>query len=551
MTSPSRSENRRAILRIVVIYILLGGLWIYTSGTILDAFVCNATLRANIELLKGFLFVILTSLLLYLLISRHVQQLETSRKSLRETDERLGIALAAARMGVWEWNLRTNAVFWSPECYDIVGLKDFNGSFEAFAELIHPDDKAHVMETVAQSLALDNAYTDEFRIIRPDGRLCWLLNHGRVTYDAERTPLLLVGTVQDVTGRKKMGEMLKESEERFRSIVENSPYMIMIHADGKYVYLNPAAVENFGITDQQEYIGKPIIEAVHPDFRDRVRDRISTIYRDNQPVLKSEQQLLRKDGSAFWAEITGTPTVFDGSKSVQVIAVDITARKQYETELRGYSHRLIEMDENLRKHLAAELHDEIGRDLAALGMNLAVISKSAGDAEPEKVSEKIQDTVKLVESISRTVRGIMAGLRPPVLDDFGLVAALRWHVGLYAKRTGITVDVQAEDAFPRLLAETETALFRIAQEALMNAAKHAEGHSVKVSLEHDDEVVRLAIADTGNGFVPGAFNHQEDGSGWGLKIMRERAETVGGRFQVESIPGGGTSVSVTVPVKEA
>ncbi len=343
----------------------------------------------------------------------------------KQYEDKLNMALAASRMGVWEWDLRTNAVFWSPECHDIVGLKDFNGSFEAFAELIHPDDMAHVMETVSDSLAQDNAYTDEFRIIRPDGELRWLLNHGRVIYAADRTPLLLAGTVQD-----------------------------------------------------------------------------------------------------------------------------ITERKQYETELRRYSHRLIELDENLRKQLAAELHDEIGRDLTALGMNLAVIDTGVAVMEPLKIHDKIQDTVKLIETISRTVRGIMAGLRPPVLDDFGLLAALHWHARLFSERTGVAVDVVAEDSFPRLTTEKETAMFRIAQEALMNAAKHAGGRSVTLTLETGDEAVRLVIADQGKGFMAGGVEPCRDGSGWGLKIMRERAKAVGGHFQVESEPGRGTTVSVTVPVKE-
>jgi signal transduction histidine kinase len=237
---------------------------------------------------------------------------------------------------------------------------------------------------------------------------------------------------------------------------------------------------------------------------------------------------------------------------VQVIAIDITARKQYEADLRGYSHRLIELDENLRKHLAAELHDEIGRDLTAIGMNLAVIGTGVADTEPVKVGEKIRDTVKLTENISRTVRGIMAGLRPPVLDDFGLLAALRWHSRSFSERTGVVIDVLADDSFPRLAAEKETALFRIAQEALMNAAKHADVHSVTIMLKVSDETIRLAIADQGNGFMAGiAGDSPRDGSGWGLKIMRERAEAIGGHFQVESAAGGGTAVTVIVAVKEA
>ncbi|NVN92967.1 MAG: PAS domain S-box protein [Desulfuromonadales bacterium] len=130
----------------------------------------------------------------------------------------------------------------------------------------------------------------------------------------------------DITERKQTRQALLESEERFRSIVEHSPNMIMIHVDGKFVYLNPAAVINFGIDNQQEYIGKPIIEVVHPDFRDLVLERVAKITKFDQTNLKTEELLIRKDGSSFWAEITGIPTKFEGKSAVQTIAVDITKR---------------------------------------------------------------------------------------------------------------------------------------------------------------------------------------------------------------------------------
>lgn len=125
-----------------------------------------------------------------------------------------------------------------------------------------------------------------------------------------------------------------ECEESYKIIVENSPNIMMIHIDGKFVYLNPAAVKQFGIADQQEYIGKPIIEVVHPDHQTVVKERVDKITNKNTPNLKAEEELLRKDGSSFWVEITGFPSIYEGNNAVYVIAVDITERKTIENSLR-------------------------------------------------------------------------------------------------------------------------------------------------------------------------------------------------------------------------
>ena len=115
----------------------------------------------------------------------------------------------------------------------------------------------------------------------------------------------------------------------------------------------------------------------------------------------------------------------------------VQARRKTEEALRRYARRLVEMEEELRKKIAAELHDEIGRDLTVLGMNISIIDSQLADDAPKNLRERIKDSTKLIEDISRTTRNMTAGLRPPVLDDYGLVSALRWHAGLYAARTGI------------------------------------------------------------------------------------------------------------------
>ena len=216
--------------------------------------------------------------------------------------------------------------------------------------------------------------------------------------------------------------------------------------------------------------------------------------------------------------------------------------------LRNYARRVVEMEEELRIKLATELHDEIGRDLTVIGMNLAIINEAMADDAPINLKKMIQDAGKSIKEVSRSVRGIMSSLRPPVLDDFGLLSALRWHADHFSKRTGMSIHIEAEETFPRLKVENETALFRIAQEALMNAAKHADSPVVTIRLHNNENVIELAIADEGKGRATASSLHNQDGIGWGMKIMRERAELIGGHFFVVSIPEKGTVVSVLVPI---
>jgi signal transduction histidine kinase len=230
--------------------------------------------------------------------------------------------------------------------------------------------------------------------------------------------------------------------------------------------------------------------------------------------------------------------------------IDITERKKAADDLRSYARRLVEMEEDLRKKIASELHDEIGRDLTVLGLNQAFISQNLVDGASMNLVARVRDSSRLIEGISRTVRGIMVMLRPPVLDDYGLLAALRWHADLFTKRTGIAVIILADEPLPSLMVEKEMALFRIAQEALMNASKHAATTEVTITVSSDNGLLYFVVCDHGKGFTPASIKHAQADSGWGMNSMRERAELIGGTFQVDSAPGKGTVVSVEIPLEE-
>ncbi len=219
---------------------------------------------------------------------------------------------------------------------------------------------------------------------------------------------------------------------------------------------------------------------------------------------------------------------------------------QQREQLRALATRLAEAQEAERRRLAGELHDLVGQNLAALGIDLNIMQAQMPKEAANLIGHRLTDSLALVKQTTKCIRDMMADLRPPVLDDYGLVAALHWYGKQFASRMGIAVTAQGEKLVPRLAAPIENALFRITQEALTNVAKHAQATQVTVAVEVDRRTVRLVIADDGIGFDPTRLAEPDGGRGWGLLTMKERAEAVGGYCCIESSPRQGTRLVVEV-----
>jgi signal transduction histidine kinase len=216
-------------------------------------------------------------------------------------------------------------------------------------------------------------------------------------------------------------------------------------------------------------------------------------------------------------------------------------------QLRVLGFRLSEVEEAERRRLARELHDQVGQNLTALGINLNVIKTQIGDDMTSDVETFLDESLVLVEQTAERIRDVMAELRPPMLDDYGLMATLRWFGDQFSSRVGLPVAVQGEELIPRLAEPVENALFRIATEALTNVAKHSQATEATVALEAESETLRLVIQDNGIGFNPEILGTHEKDRGWGLLTMAERTEALGGQFWVESQPSHtGTRVIVEI-----
>jgi PAS domain S-box-containing protein len=332
------------------------------------------------------------------------------------------------------------------------------------------------------------------------------------------------------------------------AIVESSNDAILTRGlDRTILSWNTAAERLFGWS-AQEAIGQPIDLIVPPE-------RPGLLHRFAERVARGEQLNpietfhLRKDGARIPTQITYSPVRDQQGKVIAYSFTlrDMTELKRKEKELRDYasrlhnlSRRLREVEESERHAISRELHDRIGQELSTLGLILGSLGAKLPQESLRAVHKPLQDMQGLLKSMVANVRDIMAELRPPVLDDYGLLAALRQLLTEFARRSGIAAELSGGELQPRLPRIVETAMFRISQEALNNIAKHAQAKKVEICLNETSERVALDISDDGVGFD--SNETPPDTQHWGLTTMRERAEAVGIAFRLESAPGAGTRI---------
>ena len=286
------------------------------------------------------------------------------------------------------------------------------------------------------------------------------------------------------------------------------------------------------------------------------RDWLGLVHPEDRPVLRAqsieaasrgerreaEYRLQRGDGAWIHLRATmeplevGTDAAGRASRWFTTLQ-EVTEQKRVEQQLAAITRRLITLQEKERRDIARELHDRAGQNLSALSINLA---RLRGDVPAEDRQAGIGECQGLVEATGLVIQDVLTELKPPMLANYGLVDAVRWHAGDFSRRTGIAVQVRGEELTPRLHPEVEMALFRIAQAALNNVAQHARARQVCISLERAGGRIRFRIEDDGVGFDP----DKALASGrWGLTAMRERAEAIDGRLSLES-GGKGSRVAV-------
>ncbi|HEX5885472.1 MAG TPA: PAS domain S-box protein [Pyrinomonadaceae bacterium] len=352
-----------------------------------------------------------------------------------------------------------------------------------------------------------------------------------------------------IAERKRAEAALRESEERYRELFENARDAIYVHdLEGNYMSVNRAAEQLSGYT-RDEIVGHNFVEFVAEEHVRHVRKSFCAKLAE-QGATSYEVDVIAKDGRRIPVEVSSRAIYENGLLvGVQGMARDITERKVAQDALQMFSRQLIEAQEDERRRIARELHDQIGQVLTAIKMNLHTVQQDCNSME---AGSHIKDNIDAVDEALRLVRDLSIDLRPPLLDDLGLVTALRWYVDRYAKRTGLNVDVviKLADENERFSREVETACFRIAQEALTNIVRHAQASQILVYVAKDENSLTLSVKDDGVGFdVESLRKRAKRVATLGLISMQERAHAAGGAIDINSVPSEGTEIRFKFPLE--
>lgn len=412
---------------------------------------------------------------------------------------------------------------------------------------IHPDDRARVAAECDLALRNRNNHTLEYRVFHAAGHVMWVRNIVTVIERAERAPQLR-GILLDVSERKHAEVALRESERRFRRVVDSNMIGILFwDANGEISDANNEFLKLIGYSRADLEGGRlrwrDLTPPEHLARDERALDEIA-----RTGVCKPfEKEYIAKDGRRVPVMLGGASLRDDARHRGVCFVLDISAQREAQAalaessqRLQSLSQRLLETQEVERRHIARALHDEIGQALTAIGIDL----RGALAAVPAEARAPLQEGVELVDRTIQQVRDLSLDLRPSLLDDLGLEAALRWYCDRGARRAGITLEFNSGIGGERLAPAVETACFRIVQEAFTNVLRHAHARRVAVTVARMPVHIELTVADDGAGVDVAAAR---GGTSFGLTGMEERARLLGGNIAIAA-SASGTEVRAAIPL---
>jgi PAS domain S-box-containing protein len=348
-------------------------------------------------------------------------------------------------------------------------------------------------------------------------------------------------------------QKLNELETRYRLLIETAQDAILtIDQHGHIQLVNRIAEFTFGYRSE-EILGKP--------FRVLLPERVLETYlKDRSHGLQAwlstltgktiELTGVRKERDEFPLELSLSCCEVNNQLTFTAIVRDITERKRLEEALRILNNRIVNAQEEERKRISRELHDEIGQSLATINIGLQLIRDKVPESN-KHIIDDLEEAIGDIKHVIRSLRELSSHLHPHIIDDLGLVPAIRWLANEVSERSSITVNLMAPYSMGRYSPDVELLMFRICQESLTNVVKHAQADRVDISIERTATRLRLLVQDNGRGFNIEEKTKLNGASGVGLVGMKERAASIGGKFNITSSRRKGTKVLVTIPITVA
>jgi PAS domain S-box-containing protein len=412
--------------------------------------------------------------------------------------------------------------------------------------IFHKDDQEVAAACLFGCLATpENTRNWEFRKVRKDGRIIWVRETARVGQSSTGATVVLV-TCEDITERKQAGILLRQGEERYRSLVDNAPIGIFLNEGGRFAYVNREMQRILHATSAEQLIGTRVLDRIAPEFHNVVKERIRALMDHQQSVPSLDEQYVRLDGSRVDVAVTAIPATVAGTPMMQVLVLDIGERKHMEDVLRQREGDLRAAIEE-RERISQDLHDGILQSLFAVGLTLEASKSMMSSGTRKTAGPPLDQAIGQLNCVMREIRNFIAGLGSDLLKGKDLQSALQHMLDSLTQNQATRVRLAVEDrAAQAVSVEQSLHLLLVIQEAVSNCIRHGRAQEATVSLKMLKQGIRLSVRDNGRGFNPEAAT----GTGHGLANMAVRARKIGGRFTVMSKVNEGTRIVLDLP-KEA
>jgi PAS domain S-box-containing protein len=484
----------------------------------------------------------------FMVLAALVEQHKQSEEALRQSEERLRLAVQAGKMFAYEWDATSDRIVRSAESAQILGVADaaHDTGQQTLAE-VHPDDRARLIGAIAELNPTNPTLDISYRVLRPDGTVIWLQRSSRAQFDGQGRMLRLIGIVADITARKLAETELALAHDRLRLAMESGKSVawdwdVKSGRDSWFGDLRTV----FGIPSDS-FVGNvdEFRRRVHPDDRERVWKSANDAMRDHKPYTV-EFRTVWPDGTVRWVEATGKFYYSPDGEAERMLGmdVDITERKLAEQALAAMRRSLIEAQEQERTRIARDLHDDTNQRLALLAVAIDQLKRDL--PSPTTAILGLVDRLRRETSeISNDIQALSHELHSPRLEYLGLVAAMKGFCKEFGAHQKVEIDFKSHDLPTPLPPDISLCLFRVLQEALHNSAKHSGAQRYEVQLWGASGEIHLRVSDSGAGFDLEAAMKSR---GIGLTTMQERLQLVKGNFSINSQPQRGTTIHARVPL---
>jgi PAS domain S-box-containing protein len=487
-------------------------------------------------------------------MSQDVTERRREERQLRKSEALLAQAESLANMGSWKLEVDTKKLYWSEHYHRMLGLKPEKGpvTYGTGIAMIHPEDRERALRDLESLREGGQTFENELRFIAADGRERIFLSRAVGVADEAGRMKYVRGMSQDVTERRREEQRLRKSEallSQAEQMANCGSWEVDVKTRKINFSNNLRKMIGIGPDDEAKY--ESYWDRVHPQDRERAMKNIGEAL-DRVKPFEHVCRYLLPDGGIRYHFARGMPVAgADGkAKTSMGVVQDITERVQAEENLHNLLRKLLELRDDDRRRLARQLHESVGQTLGALMMSMGRLRESLPESETGASQALWRSCRDLARQAERETREISYSMHPHRLDEAGLGSALRHYASDFADLSGIEVSVDVPQGLARQPREIETTVFRIVQEALTNVHRHSGSRTASVRIACEDGQLRAEVRDDGAGLPA---NHPTIGeplpAGVGITGMRERAEQMNGRLEIESTPGRGTAVRVILPLR--